>query len=72
VFLYVFVARYCTDKDSTDQDDDSSSEDSIDQDDDSSDKEEEDTRTNKVLALLQLRRQRLNRFARPHVWYVLH
>jgi hypothetical protein len=55
VFLYVFVARYCTDKDSTDQDDDSSSEDSIDQDDDSSDKEEEDTRTNKVLALLQLR-----------------
>jgi hypothetical protein len=50
-----------SDGDSIDQDDASSDEDSSDQDDDSSDEEEEDTRANRVLALLQLRRQRLNK-----------
>jgi hypothetical protein len=50
----------CSYEDSIDENDDSSDEDSIDEDDDSSEEEKEDTRTNRLLALLQLRRQRLN------------
>jgi hypothetical protein len=57
----LFLQDDSSDGDSIDQDDESSDEDSSDQDDDSSDEEEEDTRANRVLALLQLRRQRLNK-----------